>query len=235
MIKKLGESLKRHITGTKSPEREKGRLLSSVLVIVFFFVVGTFTGFYLHDKWEEWKAKPNVEIIMPAFPDIADHFPIQVVNNGDFKLTGIKVRVKSCYDKGVNKLFYPDNMPKPSTQTIDYVDNFTLSMYDKADCREGKKINSFDIPLYKDPKTGQIIGKTTEGELFSCGTCYWNITFESNQLNRSFRKEMYSPIQINVGVFTEGNINYSHLIPFSSIGMYILDKRMVEMLNVPEK
>lgn len=199
-------------------------------------IVGALISLAITGIYDFVTDKPDIDVMMPSFPDITGNFPIRLINTGDFELTNIKVRVKSCYDDGGIKLFFPDDMPKSSFYTLDYTDNFTLNMYDRADCRDGKKVDHFYIPMYKDPRTGQIIGKTKEDTIFVCGFCYWNITIESDQLNKSFgREQMYSPIQINVGVYKNTTINYSNLIPLGQIRMSIYDGRMFDILDTPKK
>jgi hypothetical protein len=119
-------------------------------------------------------------------------------------------------------------------KSVLFYDELTLNRSKIADCAFDPLGSFHDrevwFDLYKSKTTGELIFPYQQKVYWGCGICYWNISFESDEINKDFYEEMYSPVDIIVSIGDEKEvINYSDLEFFESIGVGFLDDKGLRM------
>ena len=132
-------------------------------------------------------------------------------------------------------------MPKRATYIIEFKNSETLNKSKLIDCRydplENKEIQMARLRIYKNTTSGKIIIPTQEYTTWSCGYCYWNISVTSNKINKTFYKEMFSPINLTMTFYGKNQsiINSPEIIFFNEVLVSLYDYRTWEMLGAIEE
>jgi hypothetical protein len=198
-VKVIKENLKRHITGTKTPKN--GRLLWTIIFIILFFIIGNFSGFYLNDKWDEWTATSEIDVIMPTQLN-GDILPIKIKNTGETDLTNIKVNISSCDMEDFN-IEYPIQDLKPNEEVeIPFKEIKTINNLKKLDCNNF--YNNYSeygvwIDVYLNDKKEVFVPEQNK-QMDVCGYCFYNINITSDELTENFREHTFSTIQLDVSL-----------------------------------
>lgn len=169
---------------------DKDNITSFIIWTIIVMLIAFFIGYYGEKALDELHKEASINFMMPQTYDENGIFNIDLYN-GDKNLQDVSIKIRSCYMSDIDEwdTFYFDELPANIERTIEFKNEITLNRSKRLDCAYGSweeiKDNFASFNVYKDKRTGNIRVPYQEKVQYGCGSCYWNITIFSEELNKS--------------------------------------------------
>ncbi|MEK6885601.1 MAG: hypothetical protein AABX17_01390 [Nanoarchaeota archaeon] len=223
---------------SKIKKTEGERTWLKWLISSLFWLFLLFLGFVLNDYYDNIIAKPGINIIMPETYNSLGIFEITLVN-GPIELTNIKIRIKSPTMNNTWKVYFPDDLPKNQKYIINFLDEKTLNNSKKIDCINHPFDNLDNgrakMIIYRNKTSNETILPQNQTSIFyACGYGYWTIEISSDQINETFTKTTYLPLQYRVetNLGDQIDINSPDIVYDSEILISCYDNRAWEIAEL---
>ncbi|MBI2129450.1 hypothetical protein HYU07_04375 [Candidatus Woesearchaeota archaeon] len=201
--KNIVDEAKRQITGTKTPSRK--RLIYTIIVIVIFWLFSIIAAFYVGMALTNVHKKVDVDVYIDPYLNVIgekSYIPLIVENTGDTRITNGVVSISTCYmnDSGGKKYYEFYETPpiqKESKFEVKFANKQTIESFKKKNCSADiniiEKGLEFLINFYSN-ETQEFMGPV-------CGICYYDVIFESDQINKKFINSSFpSPIDLQITI-----------------------------------
>lgn len=198
-LKNLIEEAKIQITGTKKPSK------NTIIVVLIISMISVAGGYYFGKGMDKLNERVDADIyINPYIETIGDkqYLPLIIENLGDKSIKNGVVHISTCDMIDSDGKKYYENYPVPLIQEksqfeVKFANRDTITSFLKKNCSPEVPMSERVIGISFNPYSDEIETIHETG----CGICYYDVNFESDQINKKFVNYFFSsPVNVTITI-----------------------------------